>query len=319
MNDTSRPEPVLVDDALLRQWPLPMPGVEGDKEERGKVLVIAGSREIAGAAILAGIGVLRAGAGKLAIATVDSVAPLLAQAIPEARVIGLPETRSGDLAGAAAMDKIGGIIGRYGALLIGPGMQNEDAICDFVAGLLPHLDGRPLLLDASAMSVVRQAGGHGKGHGKADDMGNDQPARISRFDVPVLLTPHAGEMAHLSGADKEEVQADPVGAALQAARRWNAVIALKGAVTHIAAPDGRLWRHEGGNVGLATSGSGDTLAGIVTGLMARGAPLEQACAWGVALHARAGERLCQRHGPLGYLAREILDEIPALMHRLRPQ
>jgi hydroxyethylthiazole kinase-like uncharacterized protein yjeF len=307
MKDATRAEPVLVDDALLRQWPLPMPAAEGDKEERGKVLVIAGSREIAGAAILSGMGVLRAGAGKLAIATAESVAPLLAQAMPEARVIGLPETEDGDLAGAAAADRIGSIIGRYGALLIGPGMQNEEAICDFVAELMPHMDGRPMLLDASAMSVVR---------GQDD---GERPARVSRFDSPVLLTPHAGEMAHLTGADKQEVLDDPVNAALQAARRWNAVVALKGAVTHIAAPDGRLWRHEGGNVGLATSGSGDTLAGIITGLMARGAPLEQACAWGVALHARAGERLCQRLGPLGYLAREILDEIPALMHALRPQ
>jgi hydroxyethylthiazole kinase-like uncharacterized protein yjeF len=307
MKDATRAAPVLVDDALLRQWPLPMPAAEGDKEERGKVLVIAGSREIAGAAILSGIGVLRAGAGKLAIATAESVAPLLAQAMPEARVIGLPETEDGDLAGAAAADRIGSIIGRYGALLIGPGMQNEEAICDFIAELMPHMDGRPMLLDASAMSVVR---------GQDD---GERPARVSRFDSPVLLTPHAGEMAHLTGADKQEVLDDPVNAALQAARRWNAVVALKGAVTHIAAPDGRLWRHEGGNVGLATSGSGDTLAGIITGLMARGAPLEQACAWGVALHARAGERLCQRLGPLGYLAREILDEIPALMHALRPQ
>lgn len=305
MKDATRAEPVLVDDALLRQWPLPMPAAEGDKEERGKALVIAGSREIAGAAILSGIGVLRAGAGKLAIATAESVAPLLAQAIPEARVIGLPETKSGDLAGAAAADRIAGIIGRYGALLVGPGMQNEEAVCDFTAALLPHLDGRPLLLDASAMSVVRRQEG--------------KPARISRFETPALLTPHAGEMAHLTGADKQEVLDDPVRAALDAARRWNAVVALKGAVTHIAAPDGRLWRHEGGNVGLATSGSGDTLAGIIAGLMARGAPLEQACIWGVALHARAGERLCRRHGPLGYLAREILDEIPALMHGLRPQ
>ena len=97
------------------------------------------------------------------------------------------------------------------------------------------------------------------------------------------------------------------------------MVALKGATTHIAAPDGRLWRHDGGNVGLASSGSGDTLSGIIAGLAARGAPLEQACAWGVALHARAGERLAQRIGPLGYLAREIAGEVPALLHELRPR
>jgi NAD(P)H-hydrate repair Nnr-like enzyme with NAD(P)H-hydrate dehydratase domain len=91
---------------------------------------------------------------------------------------------------------------------------------------------------------------------------------------------------------------------------------MKGSTTFIAAPEGEVWRHDGGNAGLGTSGSGDTLAGIIVGLAARGAPLEQAGAWGVALHARAGVRLAERFGPLGYLAREIAAEIPALMHAL---
>jgi ADP-dependent NAD(P)H-hydrate dehydratase len=94
------------------------------------------------------------------------------------------------------------------------------------------------------------------------------------------------------------------------------VIALKGAITHIAAPDARVWRHQGGNSGLATSGSGDVLAGLIAGLVARGATLEQAAAWGVALHARAGERLAQRLGPLGYLARELPTEVPSIMGSL---
>jgi NAD(P)H-hydrate repair Nnr-like enzyme with NAD(P)H-hydrate dehydratase domain len=132
----------------------------------------------------------------------------------------------------------------------------------------------------------------------------------------VLLTPHAGEMAHLCAADKQTVLAHRDDAARQAARRWNALVALKGATTMIAAPDGRLWRHEGGNIGLAASGSGDTLSGIIAGLAARGAPLEQACAWGVALHARAGEALAQRYGLLGYLPRELAAQVPAIMHAL---
>jgi NAD(P)H-hydrate repair Nnr-like enzyme with NAD(P)H-hydrate dehydratase domain len=123
-------------------------------------------------------------------------------------------------------------------------------------------------------------------------------------------------MAHLTGRDKAAIESDPREAATEAARRWNAVVALKGATTWIARPDGELWRHDGGNVGLAVSGSGDTLAGIIVGLAARGAPLEQAAAWGVALHARAGERLAQRVGTIGYLARELADEVPALMRAL---
>jgi ADP-dependent NAD(P)H-hydrate dehydratase len=123
-------------------------------------------------------------------------------------------------------------------------------------------------------------------------------------------------MAHLTDADKDTIAAHPQEAALNAARAWNAVVALKGAITHIAAPEGRVWRHEGGNVGLATSGSGDVLSGIIAGLVARGASFEEASMWGVALHARAGAKLAERLGPLGYLAREIPDEVPALMAAL---
>jgi ADP-dependent NAD(P)H-hydrate dehydratase len=296
---------IAVDDALLRSWPLPMPSDEGDKEERGRLLVIGGSRQMPGAVILAATAAMRAGAGKLAIATGASVAQLVALAIPESRVIGLPETAEGGIAMDAAA--LGSMKGRLDAVLIGPGMQDEPAICDFVHALLPMLDGVTVILDAAAMGVVC---GNGADGGKGEGF-------LGRYGAQVLLTPHAGEMAHLSGASKEDVAADPQGIALRMAQRWQATVALKGPVTNIATPDGRLWKHEGGNVGLAASGSGDTLAGIIVGLAARGAPLEQAGAWGVALHARAGDRLAERSGPLGFLTRDLAAEVPMLMHALR--
>jgi NAD(P)H-hydrate repair Nnr-like enzyme with NAD(P)H-hydrate dehydratase domain len=122
-------------------------------------------------------------------------------------------------------------------------------------------------------------------------------------------------MAHLTDIARDEIGAAPERHALEAAQRWNAVVALKGPRTVIATPGGERWQHEGGNVGLATSGSGDVLAGIIAGLAARGAGLAQAAAWGVALHARAGERLAERFGRLGYLARELCDIIPALLEQ----
>ena len=97
---------------------------------------------------------------------------------------------------------------------------------------------------------------------------------------------------------------------------WHCVIALKGATTVIASPDGELWKHTGGRVGLGTSGSGDVLAGLAAGLAARGAPLPQAAVWAVALHARAGLALGRRGGALGYLARELPAEVPRLMREL---
>jgi NAD(P)H-hydrate repair Nnr-like enzyme with NAD(P)H-hydrate dehydratase domain len=105
---------------------------------------------------------------------------------------------------------------------------------------------------------------------------------------------------------------------VEAARRWNAVVALKGAQTVIATPEGKVWCHQGGNCGLATSGSGDTLAGAIGGLAARGAALAQACAWGVVLHARAGELLAGQRGPVGYLARELPDAMLAVLRGYEP-
>jgi hydroxyethylthiazole kinase-like uncharacterized protein yjeF len=288
-------EPRPLDPQALRGWPLPPLDDGADKEARGRVLVIAGSREVPGAALLAATAALRVGAGKLVIATAASAAPAMAIAMPEARVIGLPETSAGGFA-PEGVRQLEDLVRAANAVLVGPGMADPPATLDVMATLAPWLRGRAAVLDASAMDIV---------------------TRVPRFSEPVLLTPHAGEMAHLTGADKQAVLDDPAQAAREAARRWNAVVALKGAQTVIAAPNGQAWLHEGGNAGLATSGSGDTLAGAIAGLAARGASLEQACAWGVVLHARAGEQLAARLGPVGYLARELPQEMLAVLRGLQ--
>jgi ADP-dependent NAD(P)H-hydrate dehydratase len=285
-----------VDDALLRAWPLPAPDADGDKESRGRVLVVAGSREMPGAAVLAATAALRAGAGKLVIATPASVAHAVALAMPEARVIALPEGSDGSptIAGLPAMQALASATA---CLLVGPGMIGEVGTPLFVEALLPLFRASTVLLDALAMDVVRS---------------------VRRFSQPVLLTPHAGEMAHLTGRDKEDLQAQPRDIALREAATWNAVLALKGPTTCIATADGRAWLHGAEVPGLGTSGSGDVLSGIIAGLAARGAVPEQAAVWGVALHARAGEALARRIGRVGYLARELAEQVPALMTALAP-
>lgn len=298
---TSDSHMISIDAAALRGWPLPMPSNGGDKEERGHVLVLGGSREMPGAVILAATAALRAGAGKLTIATGASVAQLVALAIPEARVLGLVETPEGGFTGDAVAE-LDPLADRVSAILIGPGMQDEAASAALVRALLPKLNGTAVVLDACAMGIILNP----------DRKGEGAPYR---FEQPVIVTPHAGEMAHLTGIGKDEICAEPDRRAADAARTWNAVVALKGARTVICAPDGGKWQHEGGNVGLASSGSGDVLAGIVAGLAARGASLAQAACWGVALHARAGERLAERMGLLGYLARELPFEIPSLLEQ----
>jgi len=265
-------------DAVLRDWPLPAPAGHGDKDDRGRVLVIAGSREMPGAVILAATAALRAGAGKLTIATGASVASLVALATPEARVIPLCETPAGGIATSAA-DRVQALQCDFDAVLIGPGMLDERAVCEFVRALLPTLGFAKVVLDAAAMGVVRRDR-TSREECEFAQPGTESSGAAPCFVTPTLLTPHAGEMAHLTLADKAAILTNPTDAARSAALRWNAVVALKGAITYVAGPDGRVWRHEGGNVGLAISGSGDVLSGLIAGLASRGASPEQAAAWG---------------------------------------
>ena len=288
-------EPIVeIDARLLRAWPLPQAGGGADKEERGAALIVAGSTEMPGTATLAATAALRAGAGKVAVATAASVAAGIALGLPEARVIGLPQSEGGG-PGTDAMAKVEPLLGKVGAVLVGPGLLDPAATRAFTRRLLKRAPRAGIVLDALAMDVVLD---------------------LRRFEHQPLLTPHAGEMAHLTGVSKEEVGADPERHAREAAQRWDAIVALKGATTYIATPDGDCWRHVSNQAGLGTSGSGDVLAGIIVGLAARGAPLAQAAVWGVALHARAGRALAERMGSLGYLARELPGEIPILLEKL---
>jgi len=302
MSTPKQINPIQIDEALLRSWPLPMPPADGDKEQKGRILLIGGSPEMPGAIMLAATAALRAGAGKLTVATVISVAPLVAAQIPEAKVIALAEDHNGALApGAlqAGMEKMGS---RFDAVVIGPGFEPSPCLADDILAILPSFTEAKIVLDACAMGVVNLP----------------EWQHRERSFPPVLLTPHAGEMAHLTGSSKDEVKARPEKILQRTTAEWQAVVALKGATTFVANPDDTCWLHEGGNSGLGVSGSGDTLAGIIGGLAARGAPLDQAGVWGVALHARAGSALAKKYGPIGYLAREISAEIPRLMHALVP-
>lgn len=280
---------------LLRSMPLPTPEEGGGKEARGRVLLIGGSTEVAGAALLAGVAVLRAGAGKLQVATVRTAAPHLGVALPEARVVALAETPSGGIDPACAED-LAGRAGACAAVLIGPGMMDTEAAAALTAGLLARVDGPGLVIDAAAMMRLR-----------------DCRDALRRHAGRVVITPHAGEMAGLLGIDKAEVEADPAGVARHAAAHLGVVVILKGACSRIATPEGQTWCSDHGNVGLATSGSGDTLAGIIVALLARGAMPLEAALWGVYVHAEAGERLARARGPIGYLARELPDEVPGIL------
>ncbi|HWT12143.1 MAG TPA: NAD(P)H-hydrate dehydratase [Allosphingosinicella sp.] len=289
----SNPEPIDAD--LLRRFPLPHVAEDSGKEERGRLLVIAGSRELAGAALLAGVAALRAGAGKLQIGTARSIAAPLAVAVPEARVIGHEETDEGCIAEADIAPLVRWAKAAQ-AIAIGCGMQAGPPLRELLARLIGCGAHFPLILDAAVLDCVEPLEAELRGRGGG-----------------TILLPHGGEMARLLGMERAEVEADPLAAAAAAARRFAAVTLVKGAPSFVVAPDGRAFTYAGGGVGLATSGSGDVLSGIVGGLCARGADALTATLWGVWLHGEAGRLLTERVGRLGFLARELPDLVPGLL------
>jgi hydroxyethylthiazole kinase-like uncharacterized protein yjeF len=298
---SARRRPTAVTRALLGRMPLPQPDAEGDKDDRGQVLVVGGSAQVAGAVLLAGVAALRAGAGKLQLATVASSAAALGMAVPEALVVSLAQSRSGEIIGTRAAPALSEHARRTSAMLVGPGMSSDRSAHALLAPLVRRMNAEAtLVLDAGGILALRH-----------------DESLLEPLEGRAVLTPHAGEMASLLGAEKGAIERDPSAAAREAASRFGAVVALKGAETWIAEPDGTLYRYSGGTVGLATSGSGDTLAGIIAGLAARGAPALHAAIWGAFVHGAAGRALSRRVGPVGFLARELLAELPPILRRLR--
>lgn len=287
--------PAPLDAQRLRDFPLPFHSEDSDKEDRGRLLVLAGSRQLPGAAVLAGTAALRAGGGKLQIATVAGIAAPLGVAVPEARVIGHEETEEGCLHASAIPMLLEWAAGAQ-AMLVGCGLQHGPPLEDLIDRLLASGLDLPLVLDAAVLGSLA-----------------DRAQALKAWAAGAILLPHAREMARLLRCDAGEIAGDPLAAARTAAERFGAVAVIKGPTSFIAAPDGRSFAYEGGGVGLATSGSGDVLAGIVGGLAARGADPLTAALWGVWLHGEAGRRLSREVGRIGFLAREIAVLIPGLL------
>lgn len=276
----------------LKRYPLP-PIASGDKDARGSILIVAGSREVGGASLLTALGAMRAGAGRLQIVTVASAAPGLSTAMPEAMVTGMAEGRDGGFA-PSTVTPLAERAGKADVVVAGPGVRGNGSSAKLAAALAGS--DCKLVLDAALLHALPE-----------------RRAAVARKEMPAILLPHAGEMASLLGCEASEVEDDPVGCGKRCVERYDSITLIKGVVSHVVAPDERVFRYEGGGPGLGVSGSGDTLAGIVGGLLARGANPLTALLWGVWCHGEAGKRLAKRIGTLGYLAREIPDEVPGVL------
>jgi ADP-dependent NAD(P)H-hydrate dehydratase / NAD(P)H-hydrate epimerase len=271
------------------------------KGNYGHVMVIAGSRGKSGAAILASRGALRMGAGLVTASVPEAIAAIVAAGQAELMTEPLADS-DGHFDARYVPAVLARLIEGKDALAVGPGIGQSDdsrALMQWLIaeGVAPR---RPMLIDADGLNVVAQIGA----------------AALKRAAGPVVLTPHPGEAARLLGLGTAEVNADRIGAARRLSDLSGAAVLLKGARTVIAGPGGEVYVNASGNPGMATPGMGDVLSGMVGALLAQRIEPLDALAVGAFVHGHAADRLATRIGPVGYLAGDLADELPATLAAL---
>jgi hydroxyethylthiazole kinase-like uncharacterized protein yjeF len=299
---------VTLDDAAAAAL-LPVRSKRGHKGDFGKLLVIAGSLDYAGAALLVCRAAGRAGAGLVTLAVPESLQPLFAAKVVEATTMALPEDDVEELEPESALARI--LDHEHDAMVVGPGLRPGLATAELVGRLIAAPDDAaspPLVLDAEALRSLATMDHWWEGDRR-----------------PAVLTPHPGEFGRLrAGSGREPAEdGDMIGddaaraaAARDAATTWGQVVVLKGARTVIAAPDGQIAVAPFENPALATGGTGDVLAGAIGSLLAQGLKPFDAARLGVYLHGLAGDSVRERIGDAGLLASDLPDPIAIARKRL---
>lgn len=279
----------LLDDDLIKKW-LPKRKPTGHKGDFGRVLVVAGSRGMVGAALLTATAVLKSGAGLVTLALPESLYSAVMGLVPEIMMLPLPEQQGAIAAeaGEIILEKLK----QMDVLAIGPGLSQQPATVSMVQRLLPQVT-IPTVVDADALNSLA----------KAEQI-------IEQINAPLVLTPHGGEMSRLVGKPVAEVMANRLSLVQQQAKAWGCTILLKGARTLVAEADGTLYINPTGNNGMATAGSGDVLTGLIAGLIAQGLDVGKAAAAGAYLHGKAGDLGSAQVGCRSLLAGDILQYLP---------
>ena len=299
--DLSRP---IQTELITKEWArlaLPARPANANKGIFGRVLAVVGSENYIGAAYLACMGAARVGAGIVTLSTAKSLQPTLASKLTEATYAPLPESGKGTLSDKASA-AILSILPYYRVLLMGCGIGQHARTKEFVKSIVAGLPEKPpaLVLDADTLNILSEI----------QDWWQKLPPST-------ILTPHAGEMARLTGNTIEEVQADRLNVCRRAAMDWKKIVVLKGAFTVIAEPGGHARISSATNAGLASAGTGDVMAGAVAGLAGQGIPLFDAATLGVYLHAAAGEMARSEMGDAGMLASDLLPLLPRAIKALK--
>ena len=275
---------------MVKSW-LPVRLSAAHKGNFGRVLIVAGSRGMTGAAYLAGSAAVRTGAGLVTVAVPESLHDIMEVKLTEAMTAPLPDTGKGYLAPRAGQSILT-LLDNMDVLALGPGLSAVPEVAATVRELLPSIR-KPVVIDADALNALE---------GSADI--------LRKVQAPVIITPHPGEMARLLGSSTKKIQADRLAITAKTAAVWNVVALLKGARTVVAAPDGALYLNPTGNPGMATGGSGDVLTGMAAALMAQNLNPAWAAAAAAYLHGTAGDLAAINKGALGLTAGDILEHIP---------
>ncbi len=284
------------------QWMPPRPPFS-HKGSYGRVLVVAGSTGMTGAAALASEAALRAGAGLVTLAIPKRLNPIVEGLLPEVMTLPLPETDVGSLAVPATASILEFAEKTKSILAIGPGLSQHPETVDLVHQLIhenreQRVDLR-MVIDADGLNALAQ----------------DREI-LSRLNSEAVLTPHPGEMARLTNTAIPTLEADRIDTAQQFASEHGVTLVFKGAPTVTSNPNGNLWINSTGNPGMATGGMGDVLTGVIAGLMAQGIPSESAAALGVYLHGLSGDIAAERFGRHGLIASDVLKTVPEAIFSL---
>ena len=282
--------------AQAAQWVPPRP-LASHKGTYGRVLVVAGSTGMTGAAALASEAALRAGAGLVTLATPKHLNPILEGLLPEVMTLPVPETAAGSLSASATATLLEFAEKTKSVIAIGPGLSQYPETVTLVHQLVREnreqgLNLR-LVIDADALNAIAHA-----------------PEIIALLNRETVLTPHPGEMSRLTSTSVASLEADRIRTVQQFASDHNLTLIFKGAPTVTGLPNGDVWINSTGNPGMATGGMGDVLTGIIAGLMAQGHASETAAVLGVYIHGLAGDRTAEAVGMHGLTASDVLKAVP---------
>ncbi len=255
------------------------------------MFLLAGSVGLSGAAALCTMGALRVGAGLVTLGIPKSLHDPMVEKLTEAMLKVLPETKEGSLSVQGLAD-IAGTIERMDAAAIGPGLSQQPQTKELVRRLLPMI-AKPFVLDADGLNAL------------AEDV-----ALLKKLPLPIILTPHPGEMGRLVKLSPDEVQQDRERIATEFAKQYRVIVVLKGHGTVIASYDGTVSINETGNPGMASGGCGDVLTGMIAGLLGQKLAPVDAARLGVYFHGLAGDLAAAERGEIGLLASDLVDRIP---------